>query len=136
VRSTPYDVSCSSFTPRLIPLGFLVGVVDASLHENHAVVCKDPLWCSCYLENIQLACDSRNPWRPLNPLACLAAPRVPHLDTEHHCVPDLCVGSMGYAPTTRHLVSDLGRQTFLLLLAWYPCMKWCCRPLRLPRLSR
>jgi hypothetical protein len=24
---------------------------------------------------------------------------------------------------------ELGRQSFLLLLAWYPHLRWCCRPL-------
>lgn len=73
-----------AFAPRPIP-AWLHGRCCRCLAPGHrTAVCRDPLRCSRCLENGHWARGCCNPWRPLSSLACLGAPPLSRLSTEHY----------------------------------------------------
>jgi hypothetical protein len=85
-------------------------------------------------ENGHLARVCRNPWRPLNSLACLATLLVPHWRQALSCF-CFMFGSDGICALQGPSLWVLGVGLFLLVLVRQPHPMWSCRLLWLLRLT-
>jgi hypothetical protein len=93
------EVEATGNWQEVLPRRCSCRLASRALFGHRAAVCRDPLRCSRYLENDHRARECRNPWHPLNSLACLAASTMYRLGAKPRNAPTSCVGLMGSAPS-------------------------------------